>query len=176
MIEQETKRGWEWRHFNWRRRALLIGAILVVLSLSLLFWLQGNPHARGEIVVSLAEGRVETLSFADLALLPGQESAYTVHFKTEWAPSARVQLSFHNLDESLTLARYARVRITAGDATLYDELLSVAFEGEPLFFEADFQNKKNTTLRVIYYLPIEVGNEAKNAAALFDLRVSATNE
>ena len=40
----------------------------------------------------------------------------------------------------------------------------------------DFRENKNTELKVIYYLPLDVGNEAKNAEAIFELQLTASNE
>ena len=31
-------------------------------------------------------------------------------------------------------------------------------------------------MKIVYYMPIEIGNEAKNAEAIFDLLLTATNE
>ena len=39
-----------------------------------------------------------------------------------------------------------------------------------------FGEDKNTEFQIVYYLPIDVGNEAKNAEALFGLMLTASNE
>ena len=35
---------------------------------------------------------------------------------------------------------------------------------------------ENTELKIVYYLPLEVGNEAKKAEAFFELLIKASNE
>ena len=40
----------------------------------------------------------------------------------------------------------------------------------------NFKEKTNTEFNVVYYMPEEVGNEAQNAAARFELKLTASNE
>ena len=59
---------------------------------------------------------------------------------------------------------------------ILDELLVDAFEHEELVLPVQISKGINTELEIIYYLPIEVGNEAKNATADFELLVRASEE
>ena len=47
---------------------------------------------------------------------------------------------------------------------------------KPLFLPVHFDLLHNTELTVEYYMPIEIGNEAKNAEAHFELHLTASNE
>ena len=64
----------------------------------------------------------------------------------------------------------------ADDEAVCDELLADVIANDDLVLPVDFKENKNTKLKVVYYLPLEVGNDAKNAEALFELRLTATNE
>jgi ribonuclease-3 len=55
-------------------------------------------------------------------------------------------------------------------------LLADAFESDAIVLPVDFSQNRNTELTVTYYMPSEVGNEAENAEAIFDLRIVASNE
>ena len=55
-------------------------------------------------------------------------------------------------------------------------LFVYAFDREEIVLPIDFSEKINTELTIIYYLPVEVGTEAKNAAADFDLKIRACGE
>jgi hypothetical protein len=59
---------------------------------------------------------------------------------------------------------------------VYDDLLVNTLEDKNILFSVDFREDKNTEFRIVYYLPIDVGNEAKNAEALFGLMLKASNE
>ena len=50
------------------------------------------------------------------------------------------------------------------------------FEAENINLPVDFSEGKNTELKITYYLPIDIGNEAKNAEAIFELRFESSNE
>ena len=77
--------------------------------------------------------------------------------------------------EEGTLKHYARVKILANDEVLHDELLATAFENDNIVIPIDFRKDKNTELKIVYYLPLEVGNEAKNTEAVFELQLTASN-
>ena len=53
---------------------------------------------------------------------------------------------------------------------------SHAFEKEKIVLPVDFDEGENTELKIVYYLPLDVGNEAKNAEAVFELLLTASNE
>ena len=83
---------------------------------------------------------------------------------------------FTRKKEEKTLKNFARVKILVKGEAVYDELLANALKDENISFSVDFGEDKNTELTVVYYLPIEVGNEAKNAEAIFELLITASNE
>ena len=86
-----------------------------------------------------------------------------------------LSLDFAELRES-PLKNFLRVKIVTNDTVVYDELLADAFVDEPLVLPVDFTESKNIVLRIIYSLPEDVGNEAKNAEALFELIITASTE
>ena len=55
-------------------------------------------------------------------------------------------------------------------------MLATAFEGEGIDLHVDLTRAKHQELIITYYMPLEVGNEAQNAEAIFDLLITATNE
>ena len=74
------------------------------------------------------------------------------------------------------MKNYARVKIFANGEVVSDEQLADAFENEKIILPVDFDEGKNTELKIVYYLPLEVGNEAKKAEAFFELLLKASNE
>ena len=68
------------------------------------------------------------------------------------------------------------MKIVANGEVISDELLADAFEKEKIVLPVDFDEGENTELKIVYYLPLDVGNEAKNAEAVFELLLTASNE
>ena len=47
-------------------------------------------------------------------------------------------------------------------------------EDEKITLSVDFAAEKNAELKIVYYLPLDVGNEAKNAEGMFELQFTAS--
>lgn len=148
------------------------GLILVgVLMLALITTLKKEPDV---IKLSLEDGVTESVQFDGLSLVPGNECGYTVVLEYEEKTKCDLKLDFVETEEG-TLKNFARVKVMAGDEVLYDELLATAIENDNIVLPVDFRKDKNTELKIVYYLPFEVGNEAKNTEAVFELQLTASN-
>ena len=154
---------------------LIVGSVLIIVGVSLMAWILATEDERGIIEVKLEDGETETLSFESLALIPGEEVEYTIQLEKFNASKYDLELDFVETEEK-TLKNYARVKIVADGEIVCDELLATAFENEKIVLPVDFEEDKNTELKIVYYLPIDVGNEAKNAEAIFELMLTASNE
>ena len=157
------------------RIILIAGSVLIVVGVSLMGWMLSTEDERGVIEIKLEDGKTESLAFEDLTLVPGEECEYTIQLEKTSASKYDLELDFVETEEK-TLKNYARVKIVANGNVISDELLADAFENEKIFLHVDFDEGKNTELKIVYYLPIEIGNEAKNTEAAFDLLLTASNE
>lgn len=127
------------------------------------------------IKVELDDGEAQQIRFKDLSLLPGQSSEYTLSFSDEYSRRYEAKLCFSPVDTGNHLADYVYVCIKQGDETLYDQLLADFFEQGEFSIAIDFTEGKDTDVKLFYYLPETVGNEAQNATADFTLDVTADN-
>ena len=160
------------------RVVTLVASALIIVGVSLMTWMLVTEEKRNNIEVSLADGKTETIEFEDLSLVPGEECEYDIKLKGDNAKQYDLSLDFVDTDETQTktLKEFVRVKIFAGGELVCDELLAKVFEGEDIVLPVDFKEGNNTELKIVYYLPLEVGNEAKRAEAVFELRLSASNE
>ena len=158
------------------RIILVAGSVLIIVGVSLMGWMLATEDERGVIEVKLEDGKTESLTFEDLTLVPGEECEYIIQLEKTSASKYELELDFVDTDEEKTLKNYARVKILANGEVVCDELLADAFEKEKIVLPVDFDEGKNTELKVVYYLPIDVGNEAKRAEAVFELLLTASNE
>jgi hypothetical protein len=156
---------------NWMRVVLAMAAILIIVGISIMVcsWLWGN---RNVIVVKLNGDNPQMVGFECLGLVPGDEREYTVSLKSRMAGEGIVRLQFVEREEK-TLKQYAYVKIFLGETLICDELMANVFKREQIELIVDFTSGDSTDLHIVYYLPVDVGNEAKNADVSFDLILSA---
>lgn len=160
---------------NLMRIILIAGSVLIIVGVSLMGWMLATEDERGVIEIKLEDGKTESLAFEDLTLVPGEECEYTIQLKKTSSSKYDLELDFVEIEEK-TLQNYARVKIIANGEVISDELLADAFKKEKIVLPVDFDEGKNTELKVVYYLPIDVGNEAKRAETVFELLLTASNE
>ena len=158
------------------RVVLIIACILILIGVTLLMWMMFTEEERNNIEVYLSDGKTEAIQFEGLSLVPGDSCEYNIVLKDDNAKKYNLTLDFVDMNEELTLKNFVRVAIIAGDETLCDELLATVIENEDIVLPVDFRENKNTNLKIVYYMPLDVGNDAKNAEASFELRLTASNE
>ncbi len=157
------------------RIILIAGSVLIIVGVSLMGWMLATEDERSVIEIQLEEGKTKSVEFENLSLVPGEECEYTVKLEKSGADEYDLKLDFVETEEK-SLKNYARVKILANGALVCDELLAAVFENEDIVLPVDFSEGKNTELKFVYYLPLDVGNEAKNAEAIFELLLTASNE
>ena len=154
------------------RAILAASSILILIGVALMCVAMGTSNVENEITVKVEDRFVETLEFENLTLIPGESCEYTIKLKGDAAKQYELRLDFVETEEK-TLKNFAYVKILSGDETVCDKLLADAFDADDLALQVDFRENKYTELTIVYYLPTDVGNEAKNAEAIFELQLSA---
>jgi len=154
---------------------LIVAGVLIIVGVALMCWMYATEDERNVIKVKLDDGKPETLTFEALSLVPGGECEYTILLEKVSVSKYDLRLDFVETEKK-ALNNYARVKIVANGEVISDRLLADAFSSEDIVLPVDFDGGKNTELKVVYYLPLDVGNEAKNAEAVFKLLLTASNE
>ena len=152
-------------------------AVMIVIAILLLTYVIKAPDSGNDVItVTVENGGEEWLSFENLSLLPGESCAYTVSLLSGYADGYDVDLTFVAGEET-ALGSNVYVRVVTEDGrTLCDASLTELFDGGTLIFSCALSGGEGYDLTVTYYMPPEVGNEAKNAEVIFDLRITASNE
>ena len=154
---------------------LIVGSILIIVGVFLMTWMLATEDDRNVIIVQIDEGESKPFKFEALTMLPGDECEYSVKLVKGGTNKFDLKFDFEETGDG-TLKNYARVKIIVRDNVVYDDLLVNTLENKNILFSVDFSEDKNTEFRIVYYLPIDVGNEAKNAEALFGLMLTASIE
>lgn len=159
-----------------RMRIMLIGiSVMILTCVALWVWVQNAKSQENVIHVHLREDTVQIVEFDHLTLIPGESCNYTVSVSSTKGKAYDLMLQFVETEEK-TLKNFAYVRIESGGEIVYEQLLKDAFRDDALVLPVDFSENRNVELDVTYYMPVEVGNEAENAEAIFELRIAAGNE
>ena len=154
---------------------LIVGSILIIVGVSLMTWMLATEDDRNVIRVQIDEGESKPVNFEALTMVPGDECEYSVKLVKGGTNKFDLKFDFVETGDG-TLKNYARVKIIVRDNVVYDDLLVNTLENKNILLSVDFGEDKNTEFQIVYYLPIDVGNEAKNAEALFGLMLTASNE
>ena len=157
------------------RIILIAGSLWIIVGVSLMTWMLSTADDRSVISVSLNEGDSKPIKFDALSLVPGDECEYAVKLVKGGADRFDLKFDFVETGDG-TLKNYARVKIVVRGNAVYDELLADTLGNENILLPVDFSEERNTEFQIVYYLPIDIGNEAKNAEAMFGLVLTASNE
>ena len=155
---------------------VLGGFSLLIITAVILTWVNlAESDDIDAVTFSLEDGKTEILTFENLSLIPGDECVYKVQLKGDNPKAYNVNFDFKEHFD-MDLKQFARVKMVADGVEFYDGLLAEAIDKDDINLHIGFDMEDDVRLEITYYLPIDVGNEAKNASAVFDLRITATNE
>lgn len=157
------------------RILLIASSVMIIIGVILTCYMLGVIRTGEAIHIYLKDGETEAVGFKDLALVPGDTKEY--HIQLEGSPAAKydVKLSFAEKGGDI-LKHYLHVKVISGDMVICSQSLAKAFENDFLVLPVDFRDGKQTELTIVYHLPIDVGNEVKNAEAIFELQFTPSEK
>ena len=116
-----------------------------------------------------------TLKVPSLKLVPGGEEEYEVGVKCEATGLYEVEISYHERSDG-GLKAFVNAFVSLGDEQASEKALAELIGGEPLVFDWTFEEGEAMPLRIRYEMPFDVGNEAKNTSASFDVKIKITKK
>ena len=157
--------------------SIVIGVMLAViigegLVLYKIIDLGKDDHSIG---VEIADGESGVVSFEHLGLVPGEQIEYTLIVTSNEGPTYAVDFDFRETEDS-PLSDYVYVRMLLGEEELCNALLADLMDSGAISRELKIKESDSCELTIIYYMPEEVGNEAENAEAHFDLYITGRFE
>ncbi len=156
------------------RIVLIATSVLILIGVALMARMLATRDDRNVIHIDL-DDQTEPIVFENLALIPGESCTYTIRLGGDAAEQYRAHLQFEET-EDLNLKHYAYVRVETNGQVLCDQLMATVFAGEGIDLAVDLTQSSKQEVTITYYLPIDVGNEAQNAEAYFELLITASNE
>ena len=158
-------------------RDAIIWGILALLTGGILIFLLFEPKVmnRDIIKINLGEEGQKVVSFSDFSLLPGEETEYKILFDEVDLSTYDVVLQFKT-ETDYAAYDFLCVRIIVDGKVLCDRTLSEVFADDPLFLQINPIEDRSVEIKVVYYIPLDTGNEAENMTFDFDLIITATTQ
>ena len=154
------------------RIALALLCVLILVGATLTVVMYTTEEEQSVMELCLEEGATETFFFEAHSLLPGEECEYAIKLTGERTENYILYFDFRETEEG-ALKNFLRAKICINGMLVYDELLATLFESDTLCLPIDFTSGETQELQIVYYLPVETDNGAKNTAAIFELQLTA---
>lgn len=156
------------------RIALSVLSAMILVGAGLTTHLLVNRNSGNVIEVEVQNGETQSVEFENLCLIPGEECLYVIELSSDIADEYEISLKFEETQED-ALKNFAYAKIEANGETVCDKLLADLFGGEEILLYCDLKDG-GREITITYYIPENVGNEAQNSGAVFDLSITASNE
>ncbi len=151
--------------------AVCIMILVIIVECIIAITLAFNSGKDSNIDVNIKEGETSIVEFEKLGLIPGESTEYKINLSTEAGTTDCIYINFDETQDS-PLKDFVKAKISINGEVICDELLSVLFNADDITYAVDL-NSADCEIVIVYYMPLEVGNEAENAEAWFNLLVTA---
>ena len=149
-------------------------SVLILIACGLSTYFLANTDRRDVIEVELKGDNESFIAFDVLSLFPGDEVSYKVSIGHKEVKDGTITVNFSEEGEG-ALNEFLNVRIVSEGETLSDmPLTDLLTKSDGLVFAV--KSKRDLDLEVIYYLPLDVGNDAMGASSGFMLSIKASKE
>lgn len=161
--------------------ATILTACLLVILASAGFnaYLLWHVENRDDAIQVGLDSDGEIIEFRDLEMHPGDSVEFDLAITHEVEGECQLSLDFIDsapVEVTNNLKNYIKVIIIFnGDKIFEDDLVKV-IDTELAPITCVLDEKKPVEMKIIYLMPIEVGNEAENAEAFIDLAIKVSNE
>lgn len=127
------------------------------------------------VKVDLKEGEPAVIEFNDLDLIPGDRIEYVLKVADQIDGAFDLELAFNENSDS-PLKNYIYAKVEADGEELCNVMLAELLDSDKTFsLYCENDGKGAYDIKITYYMLPDVGNEAMEAEADFDLTLTAKN-
>lgn len=152
---------------------------MILLGVALMIWmlLADRNGDNIKVKVEIEEINVpKKVEINDYILVPGYENEYTLTVTSDRPGDYDLTFSFvEKGNEDNVLKENLHILIEYDGEVLCDDKLSELYD-RTIDFSIELKRWHGQDIRVVYYIPIEVGNEIQGQVIDFDLFITATEK
>ncbi len=145
--------------------SVLIAACAIIFGV---FTYSGTKKYANEKTITLQDTTEKRTEINLEGFCPGDRKSYTFNCKANRGECFDVTLSFESTGED-SLSRFIDVEVWVDGEKRDRARLNEYFDGRELPFKADFSDKNQVKIEIFYIMELNVGDEAQNTAADFDV-------
>ncbi len=166
-----------------RRVLISVCSVFLALVLGITLYFVIDPFDKQDNMTQIVIGEsedgvsVEHVSFEAPKIHPGETASHIVNLTGEIEGRTKVQLLFKkDTTKTNDLAQYIIVTVKINEEKYCEMLLSDIFSKTLGTVDCEMSRTKPIVIEIAYSMPIEIGNEAADTEAFFDLMITSSNE
>ncbi len=132
-----------------------------------------ETYTNEKTVVLTGETQTEQIKVSLSGITPGASAAYTVHLKASKGDSFALCVDCTKTGAD-SMAPFIDVQVLVDGQHVGQLPLSSLLGEEQLEFRIKFDNTTDVEVKIVYSMSLQVGDEAQNTAADFDLMLTTT--
>ncbi len=144
-----------------------VGAVLGIWN-----YTSGEKFANGKTIVLNEETKTE-MEVNLSGICPGDSTSYGIHLEARESDLFDVTMNFKKTGQD-SLARFIDVTVKLDGENISTAKLTDYLDGKSIAFPTDFDGRSTVKLEIVYSMDLEVGDEAQNTAADFNVILTAT--
>ena len=160
---------------NGKKNNRLLMILSIITLISIIFFILTHVFMccrddfKKEIKIVQNGTTIENMEIRSLAMHPGENLVYQVHFKSTISGNYEIAMDFNEKQDG-GLKEFIVVSIKDGDNQIINKKLSEVFEGDTIKFNCKITAYQAYVINIKYEIPITVGNEAMFKYSSFDIK------
>lgn len=158
------------------RVVLIVACVILAMGAVLTGYMLMNLDSRDIIDVELDEHGSATVEFTSEGMKPGDTQEYVMAISSELPGDCILTLDFEETQDGV-LKDHLYVTVEVKGEVVCNRLLADLLDNdEVLSVPCKISKTEDLEIKVKYSLPLETGNEAKNASVDYLLHITLSNE
>ncbi len=157
------------------RISMIASSALILVGVALTVYFSVAFNNRRVIKIDVEPDEIHSVEFKELFLIPGQEEEYILSLKSDIKEKYNAEIIFDEIADG-KLKNFARARIELNDEVIFDDSLASLLDGDKITLSIDPKKNPAKQIKITYYLPAEVGNDAQDTTSDFELLISISNQ
>ncbi len=159
------------------RLLLIILSLMILIGSAMVYLVIRFGHDGNAIKMDIQYGQPQKVEFSQFAMIPGGKSEYIIT-PYRYVPGV-YNLTFDFQDKEIGHSIFDKsvyVYIECDGVVYCDQRLSSIFDSENPVITLDLRKDISKEIKLVYYIPEEIGNEIQGATADFELFIIANEK